>query len=128
VTEIIPRTAPNQTVELTKDGSAPIGSIDPITPQAAAFLARGILGCAAALSGANPPPVGTLVGDAHLPIMQWRTGRLNINGEPVLMLSIPPGIELTFQLPEITARALGKALLDEGDRSAPLGGQRGTVH
>jgi len=44
------------------------------------------------------------------------------------MLSIPPGIELTFQLPEITARALGKALLDEGDRSAPLGGQRGTVH
>jgi hypothetical protein len=37
--EVIPRIAANRTVELTNDGAAKIAGIDPLAPQAAAFLA-----------------------------------------------------------------------------------------
>jgi hypothetical protein len=126
--EIIARIASDRKVELTHDGSTKLSGTDPLAPHDAAFLARGILSCAAALSGTNPPPVGALTGDTHLPIMGYATGTSSITGDPVLILSVPPGIELTFVMPLQTVRELGAALVAEADGTAPLGGRRGTVH
>lgn len=125
--EIIPRIGADRKVELTNDGSATLVGADPMTPQEAAFLARGILACAASISAPNAPPPGTLVGDVHLPIMRWATGT-NPLGEAVLVLSILPGIELTFQMPPLTVRTLGEALISQAAGTAPPAGHSGTVH
>jgi hypothetical protein len=126
--EIMARVSAGARVELIDDRSAIIKSVVPMTPFDAAYLARGMLACAAALSGANPPKTGTTVGDAHLPVMKWVVGASRITGDPVLILSIPSGIELTFQLPPQTAKELGAALISQGAGSAPPGGHSGTVH
>ncbi len=125
--EIMARVTPQGKVELVRKQSERIEGVN-LAPTDAAHLARGILACAAALSGANPPKAGTIGGDAHLPVMHWGVGTSNINGAPILILSVPSGLELTFQLPEKTARELGSALVARGRGSAPAGGQRGTVH
>jgi hypothetical protein len=71
MTEIMARISSGGCVELIDDSSAIIKSVDPMTPQDAAYLARGMLACAAALLGPNPPSAGAIGGDAHLPIMTW---------------------------------------------------------
>ena len=126
--EILARISQEGCVELVDDRSAKIEAVNSMTPHDAAFLARGMLSCAAALSGPKPPKAGTIVGDAHLPVIFWKVGSSNINGQPVLILSIPSGIELIFQMPPQGAKELGAALIAQGEGSAPLGGQRGTIH
>jgi hypothetical protein len=128
MTEMMARISPQGGVDLADDGSAKIGAVDSMSPLDAAYLARGLLACAAALSGPNPPKVGAIVGEAHLPVMKWAVGASEINGLPVLNLSVPPGIELTFQMPPQDAKALGDALIAQAQGSAPLEGQSGTVH
>ena len=123
--EIISRIAPANMVELVNDQSARLN--DPMSPNDAAFLARSILACAISASAPNAPPPGTMVGDAHLPIMSWRVGSSHITGDPILALSIP-GIELTFVMTPQGAADLGAALLRQGQGTPPPGGQSGTVH
>src|SRR5580700_3072720 len=118
--EIMARISPQGGVELVDDRLVKIIAVDSMTPRDAAFLARSILSCAVALSGPNRPEVGALVGDAHLPIMTWKVSSSNINGQPVLILSVPSGIELTFQMPPQGAKELGAALIAQGEGSAPL--------
>lgn len=121
---IIPRIGADKKVELTEGGSATLA--DPMTAKEAAFLGRGILACATATLAPNAP-LGALVGDMHLPIIKWATGT-NPLGEPVLVLSVPPGIELTFQMPALTLRTLGEALLSQANRTSSSMGHGGSVH
>jgi len=126
--EIMARISTVAGVELVDERSRKVEALASMAPADAAYLARGILSCAAALSGPNPPKAGTIVGDAHLPVMRWVVGSSTVNGEPVLILSIPSGIELTFQMPPQGAKAMGAALIAQGEGSAPPEGQRGTIH
>lgn len=127
--EILARTNAEGSVELVDDRSASIKSIDPMTPFDAAYLARGILSCAAALSGTNPPQAGTIVGYAHLPIMTWTIKWSTVTGKPVLILSVPPGIELTFEITQEGAKELGAALVSLGnEQPLPPEGRHGTIH
>jgi hypothetical protein len=128
VAEIIARISAENGVELTQDGVAKIDAAGSITPFDAAYLARGIFACAAALCGTNPPKPGAIVGDTHIPIMAWGVGNSNITGDPVLTLSVPPGIELTFVLTRQGAQELGAALVKQMEGAMPPGGLRGTVH
>ena len=77
MSEIIARISADRRVELTVDGAAKIAGADPMTAEEAAFLARGILASAAALSAPNAPAPGTIIGDAHLPAMTWAVGSSN---------------------------------------------------
>lgn len=126
--ETMARITPDGYVELIDDQSKIIRSIDPMTPDDAAYLARGILACAIVLSGPNPPNVATIIGDAHMPVLKWAVGSSNITGEPVLILTTPSGVELTFVMPLEGAKVIGEALLSRSQGSSPLGGHHGTVH
>jgi hypothetical protein len=128
--ELMARIGPEGSVEISDEHSVPIKSVPAMTPYDAAYLARGLLACAVVLSG--PPTAaattGTIIGDAHLPVMRWKVATSVANGEPVLIFSVPSGIELTFQMLPHVAKELGEALIVQSQRSAPPGGQRGTVH
>jgi hypothetical protein len=127
MTEIMARIGQNGDVELIDDRSAKIEAAGSMTPHDAVYLARGILSCATALSGPNPPKPGAIVGDAHLPVVKWTVGASTFTAEPVLILSVPSGIELTFAIWPQGAKELGAALLAQAQGS-PLERQSGTVH
>jgi hypothetical protein len=79
--EIIAKTGPCRAIELIEHSSRKAISLGSMTPQDGAYLARGILACAAALCGASPPEAGTVIADAHLPVMRWTVDSSKINGE-----------------------------------------------
>jgi len=128
MTEIMARIGPESSVELADDHSVKIEGVDPMTPLDATWLARGLLSCAAALTGTNPPKVGEIIADAHLPVVAWATGPFPDTGVPTLILSIRPGIELTYQLTMQGAKELGAGLMALGQGLMPSGGSRGTFH
>ncbi len=125
--ETMARISAEGRVELIDSLSAPIESVAPMTPLDAAYLARGVLACAAALSSAYPPAAGAIVGDADLLINRWVVSTNRVTGKPVLIFSIQPGIELIFELTPQGAEELGAALMARG-RGPNLGEVRGTVH
>ena len=126
MTEIMARISSGGRIELMDARSTT--SVEPMTPQDAAYLARGMLACVAALSSLNPPSDGTICGDAHLPVMTWVVSSSTITVAPVLILSIPSGIELTFAMTPEGAKEVGAALIAQGGGSAPPAGRTGTVH
>lgn len=128
MSETIGRIGHDGTIELADERSVKLDKVSPMTPHAAAFLGRELISCAIALSGTSPPPVGTSVADAHLPIISWITGPHPNTGVPTMVLSIPSGIELTFQLTMQGAKELGAGLMALAQGLAPPGGSRGVVH
>jgi hypothetical protein len=129
VAEIMARVNAKGCVELTYNGSALIDSVAPMTPIDAAYLARGMLACAATLSGPNPPKVGDVVTDAHIPIIDGGgLKRSAATGELLLVLPIPSGIELTFVVSREDAIALGRALIDGAQGPPPPALPSGMVH
>jgi hypothetical protein len=128
MSEFMARIGMANTVEIVDDLSVQVAGIDRMLPNAAAFFARGILACAAVLCGPNRPKDGTIIGDAHLPIMKWSVGTSHGTEGPAMILTIPSGIELTFVMPPDSAKMLGNALVLQGSGSGPPDGQRGTVH
>lgn len=126
MTEIMARVSAKGEVELIDERSVKIET-PAMTPYDAAYLARGMLSCAVALSGPNPPKIGAICGDAHLPVVKWTVGSSTITGAPVLILSIPSGIELTFAIWPQGAKELGAALVAQA-QGTPLERQSGTVH
>ena len=120
--ETIARIDAQGRVELIDERSATIESVVPMASADPAFLARGTPACAAALSSAAPPAAGAIGGDAHLPIMTWLVGSSNNTGDPLLVVTIPTCISLTFQMPAQGAMALGAALLAQGKGSSPAWG------
>jgi len=125
--EIIARISADSGVELIGDQSRVIDAVGSLAPMDAAYLARAIFSCAATLSGPNPPKAGTLVGDVHLSPLTWQVGISRLTGDPVLILSVPPGIELTFLLPAEHAKKIAAALVAQADGVSPPESQRGTL-
>ena len=77
-------------------------------------IAVPLLRCAAVSAGPAAPLQGSIIPGCHLPVMKWSVGRSNINGEPLLILEVSGGSQLTFQLPAQSARECGQALVNEG--------------
>jgi hypothetical protein len=125
--EILARVSQEKGVELVDDRSRKIEGIGSMTPEDAAYLARGMLALAATLPGPNPPEVGTLGGDAHLPVAKWAVGASAFTGKPILLLTLPSGIELSFAIWPDGAKGLGTALIKQAEGS-PLQEQSGTIH
>jgi hypothetical protein len=82
-------------------------------------VAGPLLCCAAAAAGPSRPLQGTIIPGCHLPVMKWSVGRSNINGEPVLILDVSGGCQLTFQFPAQSAKECGEKLAKEGGALAP---------
>ena len=124
--EIIAKVGPDRGLELVEHRSGKAHVVGLMTPEDGAYLARGMLACAAALCGPNPPAGGTIIADVHLPITKWSVGSSNVDGDTVLVLTIPSGIELVFQMPRQGAKEIGAALVAQGEGS--VRGHSGTMH
>jgi len=116
------------TVELVDEKMKKIAGAFPMTPDDAAFLARSLLACAATLAFDKSTKAGTLCGDAHLPVLQWKVRVGTASGLPVLIFSIPPGIDLTFQLSQQVERELGATLTAHAQGLPPPELPPGVVH
>ena len=127
MSEITVRINTENLIELIDERSV-IQSLPPMTPINAAYLARALLACAAVLSQPQPPKPGTVVGDASFPTLTWKVGLSNVNSNMVLVLTIPPGIELVFEMPMQGTEALGGALIAQSRGIVPPERQTGTTH
>ena len=125
--EIIAKVSPERGIELVEHRAGKSHLLGMMTPQDGAYLARGMLACAAALSGPNPPAAGEMVGDLHLPVTKWAVAAASSNGAPLLILTSASGIELSFQLTRRGAQEIGGALLTQAQGTAPLWGHSGTM-
>jgi hypothetical protein len=86
-------------------------------------IAPHLLHCAAIEAGPRPkPPPGTVIAGCHLPVIGWRTGRSNVNGEAILEIDVSRGTTLRFQFPASTAKDCGNALAAEGMAAGPASG------
>jgi hypothetical protein len=101
-------------IELIDENSIII-SPEPLTAQDAAYLSRGLMSCAAALFAPNKPNPKSIIGYTEFPVLEWKTMTSALSGNLVLILSIPPGIELTFELTAKGAKEMGVALVFAGE-------------
>jgi len=119
--EIMPKIGPDRGIEIVEhQSSGKTTRIGSMSPEDGAYLGRGILACAAALCRPDPPQFGTILWDAHLPVLGWAVGSSVTNGEPLLIFTIPSGIELTFEMPRHAAREIATALVAHSYGSAPI--------
>ena len=96
--EILAKIGPEQSIELEKFHAGKTATLGHMTPQDGAYLARGMLACAAALCGPDPPLVGTVIADAPLPVLHWAVKPAE-GDDFVLTVTIQSGIDLTFRVP-----------------------------
>jgi hypothetical protein len=126
VSEIIAEVGVERGIDLIVHQSGKASRVGSMTPGDGAYLARAMLACAAALCGQDPPPTGTVIPDAQLPIMKWSVGASSNSGRySVLVLTVPPGIELTFRMPGQGAKEIGAALIAQG--GGPAKSHSGTI-
>lgn len=116
--EIIAAVQPDGTIALvdeknTKVVDQPLGQLD------AAYLARGLLSCAAVLAAGQAPQKQPLIADVHFPTLKWTVSRQTGTGKPVIVFSVPPGVDLTFQITPEIARELGETLVSHADGLPP---------
>ena len=116
--ETIARIGEGGTVELVDEKMNAIGA-DPMTPEDAAFLARSLIACAAVLAFDRSAKAGALHTDAHVPVLKWTISVGTESCKPVLIFSIPPGIDLTFQTSPQVERELGAALVARAEGDQP---------
>jgi hypothetical protein len=119
MSETIASVAEGGNVELVDERMQKIVGADPMTPEDAAFLARSLLACAAMLAFDKSIKAGTLVGDVHLPVLQWKVSVGTESRKPVVIFSIPPGIDLIFQLSPQIERELGTTLVAHAEGALP---------
>jgi hypothetical protein len=93
---------------------AETGIIFPIND--AGIIAESALCCAAvdATAYGAKPPLGAVIPECHLPVVEWKAGISNVNGEPILILTVSGRNLLKFQFPAQTARECGAELLRLG--------------
>ena len=101
--EILAKIGPGQSIELEKFHAGKTAPLGHMTPQDGAYLARGMLACAAALCGPDPPLVGTVIADAPLPVLHWSVKPAE-GDDFVLTVTIQSGIDLTFRVPRASEK------------------------
>lgn len=109
--EIVARTLNDGLVELLNIKAGSVAALEPMTAKDAAYLARGLLCCAAIQSVDQPLPPGTIGTDAQLPILAWTIGHSRPEEGVIVSLTVLPGVELTFRIPADTAKEFAKILL-----------------
>jgi hypothetical protein len=102
--EIIAEVGPEHSVALIQHHSGKRNLIGHMVPQDASYLARGILACADALCGVNPPQVGTIIADGNLAVVKVAATRSG--DETLLTFTIETGIDLTFRITQQTMRKI----------------------
>jgi hypothetical protein len=117
--ETIARIAEGGKIELVDERMIRIPGAEAMTADAAAFLARSLLSCAAVLAFDKKARSGSLPGDAHFPVLQWKVSVGAESRLPVVVFSVPPGIDLTFQLSPQVERELGAALTAHAQGDPP---------
>jgi len=118
--EIIPRVTPGGMIDFVDEKERPIPGAAPISPMDAALMARELLCTAAQIHAA--PGKGTalkLVADKPLTITRVADGRVRLIETPVLLLTIAPGLTLTFLAPPETIAELRMALDRLSGMTAP---------
>jgi hypothetical protein len=122
MSETIARIADGGKIELVDEGLVRIVGAQQMTPEEAAFLARGLLACAAALTLDQPVKPGAMLGDLHLPVLKWTVNVGTQSRSPVIVFSIPPSLDLTFQTTKQIETELGTALIahSKGGQSPEL--------
>lgn len=98
-------------VELFDQNEVKIAGIDPMTPLEAALLGRSLLACGAVVSLEATPKINYPCTDVHFPVLEWTLGAQTKIGDPVAIFSVPPGIDLTFQMTLQVEKAIGAALV-----------------
>jgi hypothetical protein len=91
-------------------------------------LAKELLACAVSLLSPNKPNPGTILGYSELPVQEWKTMTSPYTGQLILILSVPPGIELVFGLTAEGAEEMGNALVFAAKSRLSSGAQSGSVH
>jgi hypothetical protein len=129
VIEINARIGPNDSIELADESGRIIGSAaQALTADAAIHLAKELLACAVASLSKDKLKPGTIIGYTELPIQKWKTMTSPHTGRLILILSVPPGIELVFGLTEEGAQEMGDALVFAAKACRSSGAQSGAVH
>jgi hypothetical protein len=126
--ETIATIAEGGNIELVDERMVKIAGASPMTPEDAAFLARSLLSCAAILAADKSAKIGQLYADAHFPILKWVVSQRTGTHVPIIVFSIPPGIDLTFQLSTQTEKELGAALVAHAEGDQRPGQQPDRLH
>jgi len=108
---------PDHTVVVRHGEASP-----PIALDSASAAKLGIALLAVSVINYGPvqrPPIGTKVEGVHFPVIGWQVGRSKVNGEPVMLVTLPGGAVLMLQLTGTLALACGQALVNEA-RSAQI--------
>jgi len=111
MSETMARIGLDGTIELADERSAKIDSVAQMKPLDAAYLARGLLACSASFFDTKPPNVGAIIGDSHFPVIKFAVSVGTETKMSVIVLTIPPGIDLVFQLSPQIEREMGAALV-----------------
>lgn len=91
-----------------------------IGPTEAAVLGRALLAASAVCRSLPPKPAaGSTIADCHFPVLKWETGVSNVNQSPIMRVTVPGGMLLTFEVPKEMAKEFGAALAAEGKRNKP---------
>lgn len=91
-----------------------------IGPSEAAVLGRALLAASAVCRSLPPkPPAGSVINDCHFPVLRWETGVSNVNQSPIMRVTLPGGVQLTFEVAKEAAKEFGAALTAEGKRNKP---------
>jgi hypothetical protein len=75
-------------------------------------------------SKSRRPPPGTKIENCHFPVTTWSTGRSTANGHPVLLLTIPGGQVMVFQMTGTMTEAVGRAMVREAEAGRLPTGQK----
>jgi hypothetical protein len=117
--ETVARIGQDGTIELVDEKMVPIAGTAPMTPSDAAFLARSLLSCAALISIEKSAKIGTLCADAHFPVLKWTITAQTETRKPIIIFSIPPGLDLTFQMSPQDEKKFGAALIAHSEGLPP---------
>lgn len=107
-------------IELVDDKMVRIAGISAMSPEDAAFLARGLLSCAAVLSIDPKQEAGALCDGAHFPVLQYTIRTMADPLRPLITFTLPPGIDFEFQMTPQQAANFGQDLVAHAEgRPAP---------
>jgi hypothetical protein len=111
MSETIARIGQDEKVELVDDKMVKVPGVAPMSPEDAAFLARSLLSCAAVLTVDPSAEIGALCADAHFPVLKYTIKTVAETGRPLIIFSIPPAIEFSFQMTPEQGKIFGQDLV-----------------